>query len=195
MVEIEATNSQYMVGMNGLQEPRYIIPEKLAFIAIHPDRLPLLKRALRGRNATCISSDYHRQYTAFCSDFGPVNLGVVHRFCRALSDKLVQAGSVTLIYCIEPFPEALANACFLLAAFLLLRGGCTPAQAAAPFVGPNAPFPLRPFRDATFTTQVSQSPFQPKRTIPHFVCSLAPPRMVYLALSFMLRQLRRAAPT
>jgi hypothetical protein len=133
---------------------RYIIPDKLAFIAMHPEHLPQLKMALRGRKFTCVSSDLHRQYTSFCSDFGPVNLAVVHRFCRMMHSKLTAVGIGTgLLYCIEPAFESLANASFLLASYLLLRAGHTPAEATEPFSGPDAPFELRPFNDATFARQ------------------------------------------
>ena len=102
-----------------------------------------------------MSSDLHRKYVPFAADFGPVNLGIVYRFCRAMSSKLnkLSESNNVLLYCIEPAFETLANASFLLGAFLLLQAGCTPAQAAAPFTGPDAPFDVRPFRDATFTPQ------------------------------------------
>ena len=125
-------------------------------MSIHPEKLQSLESTFRTLKFTIISSDLHRQYTAFCSDFGPVNLGVVHRFCRAMASKLaaLDKSNRVLVYCIEPTTEALANASFLLAAFLHFHAGYAPADAAAPFCGPGAPFSLRPFRDATFTPQV-----------------------------------------
>jgi hypothetical protein len=141
-------------GPDELRGLRYIIPDKLAFIAKHPEQLSQLKLALRGRTLTCVSSDLHRQYTPFCSDFGPVNLAVVHRFCRMMHSKLKAVGNNTaILYCIEPAFESLANASFLLASYLLLRAEHTPAEAADPFIGPDAPFELRPFNDATFARQ------------------------------------------
>ena len=59
-----------------------------------------------------------------------------------------------LIYCVERDRPAIANASLLLAAFLLIVAGKTPAQAAEPFTGPSAPYFLAPFRDASFRRQV-----------------------------------------
>ncbi len=152
-------NSSLDTVVHGIPEEleglRFIIPNKMAFLAVSPDRLSALKKTLQSLKMTCVSSDLHKQYTAFCSDFGPVNLSIVYRFCRAMSTKLnkLNESNSVLLYCIEPAFEHIANASFLLAAFLLLQCGCSPAQAAAPFTGPDAPFDVRPFRDATFTPQ------------------------------------------
>ena len=146
--------SHWPIGSEELKRLRYIIPEKLAYVSLHPEKLPVLKLALQGMNIACVSSDLHRQYTAFCSDFGPVNLAVVHRFCRMMQIKIQATGNgKALLYCIEPDFESLANASFLLAAYLLLRMGHCPAQATEPFTGAGAPFVLSPFRDATFAPQ------------------------------------------
>lgn len=139
-----------------LEDLRFILPKQMAFISILPDKLAALKKTFLALKITCVSSDLHKQYTAFCSDFGPVNLSIVHRFTRAMASKLTklsETGSV-LLYCIEPTFESIANASFLLGAFLVLHAGYTPFEAAQPFVGPDAPFTVRPFRDATFTPQV-----------------------------------------
>ena len=84
-------------------------------------------------------------------DFGPVNLGVVHRFCAAFSKRLAKQDSRLMVYCFEETLEAQANACFLLASLLVLDCGWTAEEAAEPFTGPSSPVTLRPFRDATFS--------------------------------------------
>ena len=124
--------------LHGLPEEldglRFIIPNQMAFLSVDPERMPSLKKVLQTLNITCVSSDLHNQYTPFCSDFGPVNLGIVHRFCRAMGSKLAklkESGAV-LLYCMEPTFEATANASFLLGAFLVLNCGRTAAQARAP---------------------------------------------------------------
>ena len=59
-----------------------------------------------------------------------------------------------IVYCVERDRAAIANASFLLAAFLLIVAGKTAAQAAERFTGPCAPYLLAPFRDASFCRQV-----------------------------------------
>ncbi len=59
-----------------------------------------------------------------------------------------------VIYCMEQDHAAIANASFLLAAFLLIVVGKTAAEAAERFTGPSAPHFLAPFRDASFCHQV-----------------------------------------
>jgi hypothetical protein len=114
-----------------LEGLRFILPDQMAFISILPDKLASLKKTFMALKITCVSSDLHKQYTAFCSDFGPVNLSIVHRFTRAMASKLArlsETGSI-LLYCIEPTFESVANASFLLGAFLVLHAGLPPAQA------------------------------------------------------------------
>ena len=67
---------------------------------------------------------------------------------KALGSAATSSGA--LVYCIELDAATRTNAGFLLAAHLVLCEGRTPVEAAAHFTGPAAPFPLMPFRDATF---------------------------------------------
>jgi hypothetical protein len=99
-----------------------------------------------------VSSELPRRYWPLCADFGPVDISVVHHFLLLMSKALGAAASSAgaLVYCIEPDAAARANAAFLLAAHLVLCEGRTPAEAAAHFEGPVAPFNVVPFRDATF---------------------------------------------
>jgi hypothetical protein len=60
-----------------------------------------------------------------------------------------------IVYCVEWDRAAIANASFLLAAFLLIVAGKTVAQAAELFTGPCAPYFLAPFRDVSFCRQVA----------------------------------------
>ena len=63
-------------------------------------------------------------------------------------------GNSMVIYCVVKDAASIANASFLLAAFLLLVVGKNVHEAAEPFVGASAPFALAPFRDASFCPQV-----------------------------------------
>ena len=53
-----------------------------------------------------------------------------------------------LIYCVEPSPESIANAAFLLGSYLVLNCGMEPQKAAKPFMASE--INLRPFRDTTY---------------------------------------------
>ncbi len=60
-----------------------------------------------------------------------------------------------IVYCVERDRISIANASFLLAAFLLIVAGKSVAQAAERFTGSCAPYFLAPFRDASFCRQVA----------------------------------------
>ena len=130
-----------------------LIPGRLAFLCASPTIIQKVKESDVGKSVHMISSDLHRQYSPLALDFGPVNLGVVNRFCAAFSKRLAKqvSHSRLLVYCFEETLEAQANACFLLASLLVLDCGWTAEEAAEPFTGPSSPFTLRPFRDATFS--------------------------------------------
>ena len=67
--------------------------------------------------------------------------------------KAEQSNSL-VIYCLNKDAASIANASFLLAAYLLLVVGMTAQGAARPFTGPSAPYALAAFRDASFCKQV-----------------------------------------
>ena len=126
----------------------YLIPNRLAFATGSSDDIKKMKQRMPILKARFMSSDLHRKYVPFAADFGPVNLGVVHRFCDAFAKRLFkQEGQ--LVYCFECSLECRANASFLLAAFMVLYYRWSPQQAAAPFKYPRVPFTLKPFHDAT----------------------------------------------
>ena len=83
-----------------------------------------------------------------------IGLSVEH--LQAMAKRIAKAERTNqlVIYCVERDHAAIANASFLLAAFLLIVVGKTPAQAAERFTGPCAPYFLAPFRDASFCRQV-----------------------------------------
>jgi hypothetical protein len=129
-----------------------VIPHRLAFISISSYDVRALKESFSGCNVNIVSSDLHRQYVPLCDDFGPVNLGVVCRFYRAMVKRMEQATSSSslIIYCIDPDFKSHANACFLLGSFLVLHCGKTPQEAAKPFTGAAVPTQPVPFRDASW---------------------------------------------
>jgi cell division cycle 14 len=127
-----------------------LIPGKLAFTSGIAAQIQDLKRMVASEEVVFITSDLHRKYLPFAADFGPVNIGIVHRFCDAFVKRLAKPGNSLFVYCIEPTVACRANACFLLAAFMVLRNGWSPEQAAKTFQPPALPFTLEPFRDAAF---------------------------------------------
>ena len=129
----------------------FLVPNELGFFCGSPGKLKNLKDSEEGRNIRFVSSDLHRQYFPLADDFGPVNLGVVHRFCSAFSKRLSKADGRPLVYCFEEKAEAQANASFLLCCLLLFYYGWTSEEAADAFNGPRGHFTLIPFRDATFS--------------------------------------------
>jgi hypothetical protein len=92
------------------------------------------------------------RYHPFCSDFGPVKISVVHRFCEQLR-RTIPAQLSEERHCVYTIPEdtrIASNAAFLLAAFLVLDHGFSPTRAATPFAKLQ-PSPFIMFRDATHT--------------------------------------------
>jgi cell division cycle 14 len=132
---------------------RYLVPDRLAFLSAPVSVIDGLNEMYKDSNLLFMSSDLHHQYTPFAADFGPVNLGIIHRFCSAIQKKLDKEPSKVLVYCFETSFEAQSNASFLLGTCLMLLFGWSAEDAAAPFTCTTAPFTLRPFRDATFKEQ------------------------------------------
>ena len=139
----------------GLQHPHlvHLIPGKLAFASLAAAEVKALQNSLEHHEITYISSALHRAYVPFASDFGPVDLGILHRFCIAFSKRLAKPNAPFIIYCFDRTFASRANACFLLAGFMMLHCGWSLEQASATFQCPHLPFPLKPFRDAMPTKQ------------------------------------------
>jgi cell division cycle 14 len=127
----------------------YLIPGKLAFMSSNVSGMQELKDSLQELDFTYVSSDIHRKYVPFALDFGPVNIAIIHRFCIAFAKQLASAKTL-LIYTFENTYQTRSNSCLLLAAFMMLNQGWSLDKAAALFCSSNLPFPLVPFRDATF---------------------------------------------
>ena len=140
-----------MEASHGIRSLRYLLPGRLAFITAKPTEFEELKSRFDVREFRFVSSTLHLQHTPFAADFGPVNLSIVHRFCRCLGYMMSNQDKGVVVYCIQDTDEAQANASFLLGAFLVIHYGWSPLEAATPFLCTTAPFTLRPFRDATFS--------------------------------------------
>jgi len=128
-----------------------VVPGRLYFAAHRDDDFTREQIEAR-KNLFFWSTDLHEQYQPFCADFGPVNLGMVARFCDMMKSKMehpkLQKRNVVYYCSLEP--DHIANTCFLLAAYLVIEKGYLPEEAAAPFTNWLNP-PFDHFRDATFS--------------------------------------------
>ena len=128
---------------------RYLIEGRLAFLSASPWQIDDIKSIYDMDTVCFISSDLHRKYFPLAADFGPVCLGIVHRFCSGFDKRVRADDSRLIVYCISDCFEDTANASFLLASYMMLCQGRTAEDAAEPFTCHTAPFTLRPFRDAS----------------------------------------------
>eukprot|EP00961_Rhodomonas_salina_P262986 3554036-Rhodomonas_salina.2 len=64
-----------------------VIPGRLSF-SVHLNDEMTIDKIKAHPDLFFFSSYCQDEYTPFCRDFGPVNLGVVHRFCQYMRDKL-----------------------------------------------------------------------------------------------------------
>lgn len=100
--------------------------------------------------AIYFSTDDLLIYHPYYSDFGPLNIAQVCRFCRLLNQKL--AGSAKkdkrIVYCCRPQYDTRANAAFLMCSWSILFDDKTPQQAYAPFADALT-HSLAPYRDAS----------------------------------------------
>eukprot|EP00286_Rhodomonas_abbreviata_P007711 CAMPEP_0181327176 /NCGR_PEP_ID=MMETSP1101-20121128/21943_1 /TAXON_ID=46948 /ORGANISM="Rhodomonas abbreviata, Strain Caron Lab Isolate" /LENGTH=354 /DNA_ID=CAMNT_0023435781 /DNA_START=535 /DNA_END=1599 /DNA_ORIENTATION=+ len=104
-------------------------------------------------NVFFFSTDLQERYQPFCADFGPVNLGIVFRFCDMMHQKYSdpRLSRRPLVYYCSDEPDLITNTTFLLAAYLVIDHSYTPEAAAEPF-DHFTPSPIIPFRDATYVT-------------------------------------------
>lgn len=103
-------------------------------------------------NTHFFSIDDEFIYENFYADFGPLNLGVVHRYCSKLNRKLNNStfSHKRIIHYTTFDPKKRANSAFLIAAYSVIYLKRTPEEAYKPLVsGINAVHPFLPFRDAS----------------------------------------------
>ncbi|XP_022235048.1 dual specificity protein phosphatase CDC14A-like [Limulus polyphemus] len=90
-------------------------------------------------------------YESFYSDFGPLNLGMLYRYCCKLNKKL-KSYSLTkkkIIHYTSCDSKMRVNAAFLIGSYAIIYLKRTPEEAYQPLVGISSP-PFIPFRDASF---------------------------------------------
>ena len=124
-----------------------LLPYKL-YLRFHKDEAETIREITRHTGAFSLSCA-HDQYKAYCSDFGPIDLGKVVEICRELHKVLEEPRMYdrpVIYYSYQGHEQT--NAAFALAAFLLLVEGRTPEEAWAPFARVK-PSPWVSYRDAT----------------------------------------------
>jgi len=90
-------------------------------------------------------------YSAFCADFGPMNLSAVYRFCKILKEKMENKdlANKKIVYFTGATPQLRTNCVFLLGCYLCTELGMSPEEAWQCF-GKFEPSPFMGYRDATF---------------------------------------------
>lgn len=115
-----------------------LIPKRLAF-SVHSSAKMTRDKIKEDLNAFYFSSEYHERYLPFCTDFGPVNLREVHRFCDFMRQYWYHpciGRDRKLIYYMVRALDAL-NAC-----------PSTQLPKTSPIAGMKKCFPARPGRGA-----------------------------------------------
>jgi len=127
-----------------------LLPGRLSFTA-HDDDEQTIKEIRLHPKIFFFSTDLQERYAPLCADFGPVNLGILVRFCdfirEKMNDRRLQNRHL-VYYCTNDF-ETVTNTAFLLGAYLVLEHGFSPESAVGLFSSINK-CPIIPFRDATW---------------------------------------------
>jgi len=126
-----------------------LVPNKLYF-TLHANEKVTRQQIQERPDLYFFSCNLHESYIAFARDFGPVNLGTVFRFWRHVRSKAMNPalGGRPLVYYSNCDSGHIANAAFLLSAFMVLEHGMSSDRVVARFddLGPRS---LVPFRDAS----------------------------------------------
>ncbi|KAK3090319.1 hypothetical protein FSP39_010921 [Pinctada imbricata] len=90
-------------------------------------------------------------YENFYADFGPLNLGLLYRYCCKLNKKLksFSLAKKRIIHYTSFDARKRANAAFLISSYAIIYLKKTPEEAYRPLVAGSNP-PFLPFRDASF---------------------------------------------
>mmetsp|Transcript_67917 Transcript_67917/g.167728 ORF Transcript_67917/g.167728 Transcript_67917/m.167728 type:complete len:523 (+) Transcript_67917:322-1890(+) len=120
-------------------------------LSVHREDGHTLQEIKRFPKLFFFSSDLQERYQSFCADFGPVNLGILHRFCQFVHSKYTdpRLKSRTMVYYTDEDTAIRTNAAYLLGGYMMLFHGLSPAEAWRPF-SLIQPRPWQGFRDATY---------------------------------------------
>nr|XP_026499414.1 dual specificity protein phosphatase CDC14AB-like [Vanessa tameamea] len=94
------------------------------------------------------SIDNELVYENYYGDFGPLNLGCVYKYCKALDEKLkLYLNKQCIVHYTSVDPKKKANAAFLLGSYGVLNLGLQPKDAIKPLLVHGQTY--RPFQDAS----------------------------------------------
>lgn len=101
-------------------------------------------------NSHYFSIDEELHYESFYTDFGPLNLACLYRYCCKLNKKLkaFSLAKKKIVHYTRPDPHKRANAAFLIGAYAVIYLKKLPEEAYRPLVSGSNP-PFMPFRDAS----------------------------------------------
>lgn len=130
------------------------IKDRLYFVTLRTQTKPKSTT-----NTHYFSVDDKLVYENFYSDFGPLNLAMLYRYCTELNKKLQMNSSVSckkkIVHYTTTDDQKRVNAAFLIASYAVLYLKRTPEEAYKPLVGVGNPAFLS-FRDASFGASVYQ---------------------------------------
>eukprot|EP00919_Chromeraceae_sp_WS-2016_P004195 GHVR01010054.1.p1 GENE.GHVR01010054.1~~GHVR01010054.1.p1 ORF type:complete len:449 (+),score=75.09 GHVR01010054.1:56-1402(+) len=126
-----------------LQDAIEILPQRFYWCALHS-----VPRSTE--NTHYFSIDHDLVYEPFFADFGPLNMGMMYRYCLTVAKKLSDPmmSSKRIVHYCSTDPHKRANAAFLVGVFLIVHLKRSADDAFRPFVGVYPPF--LPYRDATY---------------------------------------------
>ncbi|KAJ8681837.1 hypothetical protein QAD02_017629 [Eretmocerus hayati] len=126
--------------------PSEIIKDRLYFVTVtSPDK------AKNTTNTHYFTVDDELSYENFYLDFGPLNLGMVYRYCQKLDKKLkaISLARKKIVHYTTMDPEKRVNAAFLMACYSIIYLKKTAEEAYNCLTAsPNSP-PFKMFRDAS----------------------------------------------
>ena len=102
-----------------------------------------------GDDFKCTQFKHAVEYSAFCDDFGPMNMSSVLKFVQQLDEELASHPSCTFFYAIDNCQRSLTNAVFLLGCYMILRLDLSTEEVGKCFAWVR-PDMMEAYRDATF---------------------------------------------
>jgi len=122
-----------------------ILPDRLVYTVV-----PAGERLTKDDSCLYYTSDEDLVYEQFFADYGPLNLGNLHRYVTAIDALLAEAESAgkTVVHYSSSHGHRRSNAVLLACSYSIIRLNRSVPEAYRPFMGIQPP--LMPYRDAAF---------------------------------------------
>ncbi|KFM59265.1 Dual specificity protein phosphatase CDC14A, partial [Stegodyphus mimosarum] len=123
------------------------IKDRLYFVTL---RMPIKPQS--SSSTHFFSIDTELQYESFYSDFGPLNLAKLYRYCCKLNRKLksYSLAKKKIVHYTTQDAKKRVNAAFLIGSYAIIYLQKSPVEAYQPLVSNSSPLFI-PFRDASFS--------------------------------------------